>query len=306
MFQGVHVLFHLSIADVLALTCIMPAERLAYLFFIITLCRVGAGMYRLKRTYRHLCIYLRGFNTGMAQHRLYPPKVCAVLQHLRGHRMAEQVTASVRNQPGGFHIVTDGVGDAVWSQPLHAIERHEQRLTVRVNQQLRPDVVQVTLDPPQRALAHRNHPVLFTFALNDGQDAAVRIHAEHLKPRRLAAPYARRPQHLHQRPVPDAAGGGQVRLRQHLLHLGHAQDVARQAFLQSRQFKVCRRVRQQQVLLRHPAEPHLHRLYGRALGPGGQWVAVTFAVLVPKSKQKLVSEMLDAVIMQAQQTRSDG
>ena len=51
-------------------------------------------------------------------------------------------------------MVTDYVSDAVGRQPFHTIKGHEQRLTVRVNQQLRPDVVQVTLQPPQRPLPH--------------------------------------------------------------------------------------------------------------------------------------------------------
>lgn len=35
-----------------------------------------------------------------------------------------------------------------------------------------------------------------------------------------------------------------------------------------------------QVQLRHPEEPHLHRLHRRTLGPGGQRVSVAFTVLV--------------------------
>ena len=148
-------------------------------------------MNRLQRPHRHLRVYLRGFDAGMTQHRLYPAQVRTVLQHLRRHRMPEQVAASVRNQPRGFHMVTDDVSDAVGRQPFHTIKGHEQRLTVRVNQQLRPDVMQVMLYPPQRTLAHRNHPVLLTFTLHDGQDAATGIHAEHLQTCSFTAPYPR-------------------------------------------------------------------------------------------------------------------
>lgn len=49
---------------------------------------------------------------------------------------------------------------------------------------------------------------------------------------------------------------------------------------QSRQIKVCRRVCQYQVLLRHTAEPHLYWLYCRTLGAGGERLAVAFVVLV--------------------------
>lgn len=139
------------------------------------LCRVGAGMDRLKRTYRHLRVYLRRFHAGMAQHRLYPPQVGTVLQHLCCHRVTEQVAAPVRNQPGGFHIVADDAGNAVRPQPRHTIQRHEQRLTVWPDQQPWPYMVQVTLYPPQRTFTHRYHAVLLSLTLDDGQRPAVRL-----------------------------------------------------------------------------------------------------------------------------------
>lgn len=50
-------------------------------------------MHRLKRPDAHLRVYLRALHPPVAQHRLYPPQVGPVLQHLRRHRMPEQVTA---------------------------------------------------------------------------------------------------------------------------------------------------------------------------------------------------------------------
>lgn len=51
-------------------------------------------MHRLKRPDAHLRVYLRALHPPVAQHRLYPPQVGPVLQHLRRHRMPEQVADS--------------------------------------------------------------------------------------------------------------------------------------------------------------------------------------------------------------------
>ena len=50
-------------------------------------------MYRLQRPHTHLGVDLGAFHAGMAEHCLYPSQICAVLQHLGRHRMAEQVAA---------------------------------------------------------------------------------------------------------------------------------------------------------------------------------------------------------------------
>ena len=52
-------------------------------------------MDRLKRLYAHLRVYLRALHAPVTQHRLYPPQVRAVLQHLRRHCVTEQVAASL-------------------------------------------------------------------------------------------------------------------------------------------------------------------------------------------------------------------
>lgn len=74
-------------------------------------CRMCAGVNRLKRPDRHLRIDLRGLHAGMTPHRLYPPQICTILQHLCRHRVPEQVAAPVPNQAGGFHIVAAEAGE---------------------------------------------------------------------------------------------------------------------------------------------------------------------------------------------------
>ena len=123
-------------------------------------------MHRLKRPDAHLRVYLRALHAPVAQHRLYPPQVCPVLQHLRRHRVSELVTASFVDACGS-QVRHYGHRDAARRQARHAVHRQEQRLTVGRDQHLRPHVVQISCQLPQRTLGHRHHLVFLSLTLYD-------------------------------------------------------------------------------------------------------------------------------------------
>ena len=109
-------------------------------------------MHRLQRPDTHLRIYLRGFNATVAQHRLDPSEVRTVLQHLRRHRVPEQVAAALfyaRRSQVRHHRHRDAAG----RQPRQAVHRQEQRLTVGDAEHRRAHIMQITRQPPQRPLA---------------------------------------------------------------------------------------------------------------------------------------------------------
>ena len=80
------------------------------------------------------------------------------------------------------------------------------------------------------------------------------------------APHSRRVEHFQDGAVAQADGIGEVRLHHHLLDFRSREHVLGQAMAQTRQFDLRRRVVQDVVLPRHPAEPHAQRHQARRAG----------------------------------------
>ncbi|CAB5622609.1 Uncharacterised protein [Escherichia coli] len=104
------------------------------------------------------------------------PRVRAVVQHLRGHRVAEDVAGS-RLVDTGF--LPDGFpADLRQRSPVQplAVVRHEQMPAVGALRQVRPHAAQIARYPLQCHMPHRNDPILLSLALAHVHHAALEVH----------------------------------------------------------------------------------------------------------------------------------
>jgi hypothetical protein len=100
---------------------------------------------------------------------------------MRRHRMAQQVGRARLVHASEVHVALDVLGHELRAD-LFAVVSDEQRIDLGGDQQ-RPRFQQVAVEPGQRPLANRHHPVLRALTLAHEQQAPVRVHVVAGQPR---------------------------------------------------------------------------------------------------------------------------
>jgi len=85
---------------------------------------------------RNLCVNLRGFQVGVAEHLLDVADVGAVLQHECRKTMAEHVAGAPLPDIRGVHVRTDKVAQVIQTERLAGV-RQKHRVIVRLHRKLR-------------------------------------------------------------------------------------------------------------------------------------------------------------------------
>jgi hypothetical protein len=127
---------------------------------------------RLEGPDRDLDVDLRGSELGVAERLLDVAHVGPALEHQGCHGVAEEMAASSFSQLNLVHVITDQLGQRPRREAFsHHGEKHHS--AVGLDHQLGPDLHAVLLDPGQRPLADRGHPILLALALTDQHRAAL-------------------------------------------------------------------------------------------------------------------------------------
>lgn len=82
-------------------------------------------MHPLQIADRDLGVACRGTEIGMAQDGLKVPDVGAVVQHVRGHGMAQQMASAALGQPGPCHSPSDQVAQPMADIRLAGVAKED-------------------------------------------------------------------------------------------------------------------------------------------------------------------------------------
>nr|CAC9163614.1 Uncharacterised protein [Escherichia coli] len=132
------------------------------------------------------------------------PRVRAIVQHLRRHRVPEDMARARFVDPCRFP--DRGACHRRQRVAFHpaAVFRHEQMTAVALACHLWPHVFQIPPQPRQRHMAHRNDPIPVAFTLPDVHHATPGIHIPQHQVRQLHPPDPGTPEHLKDDPVTQA------------------------------------------------------------------------------------------------------
>ena len=204
-------------------------------------------MHRLEFDDHHPRVDLGRAQVGVPGQRLDEAHIGAVLQHVRGAGVTEQMARAVQ-RPGQLHPLQPRAVDRLLDDPrellagqLQALLREEQRMLAAAL--VGPHLVAIPGKPGQRPVPNRHHAVLFALALPDLHRAALGVDVGHVQRNQLGATHAGAVQRLEDRAVTQTefAGAGRV---DDLLDLGDGEHVTRQARFLLRQVHLAGRVEQ--------------------------------------------------------------
>lgn len=135
---------------------------------------MGGGVNLLQLLDADLGINLRRRELGVPELLLDEPHVGPVLQHERRHRVPEQVAGPALAGLGPVNGVAQELRQPARLERAAQV-RQEHRAVIRRRRERRPRFLDVAAHPRERAFAHRDHPVLFAFALADHHGAALLV-----------------------------------------------------------------------------------------------------------------------------------
>ena len=160
----------------------------------------------LERPDTDLGVNLRGVQADMPEHGLDETNIGTVLQHQRGHGVAEQMATATLTNVGFFDVFTHQLRQAVGAESF-ALLGQKQRAIVLTQDKMGPDVVAVFGDPGQCPFANWNHPVFFAFALANHHRAAFVVDSAPAQANQLHAAHAGAVEGFQHGPVADAGRG---------------------------------------------------------------------------------------------------
>ena len=209
-------------------------------------------------------VNLRGVEALVAEELLDEADVGAVLQHVRGARVAEQMARAHARHADGHERAAHERPEVARAQAF-AVARQKQPVLARARLQPRPALGEVALDPVRGVAAERHDAILAALALAhpDGAERAVEI--GHVEPRQLGAAQAGGVERFEDRAVAHAEG---------IAHVGHGEERgdflererARERALRfSRQFQIGGGVARQKIFAAQPRKEVLHGVEPRAL-----------------------------------------
>ena len=231
-----------------------------------------------QQTDRDLRVDLRGGEIGVSEHLLDETDVGAAFEHQRRHRVPEQMARSGLAELRSEDVRAHRIAQVVPAERL-ALRREEHRAVIGFRHQLGPGFFEVLLRPRERTIADRDHAVFLSLALADEDRAALGVEIVEFQVDEFEPPHARRVERFQDGAVPQSDGIGEVRLHHHLLDFRDGQDVLGQAIAEARQFDLAGRIVQDEILPRHPFEPHAQRHQARVLAAEAQRFAVFLAVV---------------------------
>lgn len=124
----------------------------------------------------------------MSEDRLDESYVGAVLEHVRGTGVPEDVTRT--GKPGLGNIRAQAITQPVSPKGL-AIIRQEQLSTIEAGRQLRSDIAQVMVDPRPRRCTERNQAIPPALPAANQHRGSIEAHVYHAQVRQLHAAQAR-------------------------------------------------------------------------------------------------------------------
>lgn len=160
-----------------------------------------------------------GGQTAVAEDLLDEAHVGAALEHLRRHRVAEDVARAGLAEVGALHVAGDEVADPAQAERL-ASPGEKQAPLASGPEQIRPGLLDVLLDPGQGALADGHAAILVALALAHEDHAAAGVEVGERERDQLGPAGAGRVEGFQPRPVAQPEGRLHVGQREDLLDLG--------------------------------------------------------------------------------------
>ncbi len=195
------------------------------------------GVDLLQLAERDLRVDLRRRKVRVPQDHLDVTDVRAVLQHVRGARVAEQMAGAGMRDASVLEMTFDEI-----AQPSRrerpAVIMQEQRMPIVSAFKLGAHFAQVLVDPRTGALPDRHHAILVALAVADHECALREVDLVELQVNELHAPDAARVQRLEDRAIAHTERRRDLALVQHVLDIRDREDPARQGFGLSRQLEV--------------------------------------------------------------------
>ncbi len=206
---------------------------------------------------RDVRVALRTGDLAVAQDLLHMADVGTVVEHGRGHRVAEQVAGAALGNAGLLEVVAHAPAQPVRRQRMSVLVQ-EQVPLCGIAQQHRPRHAFVLRHPGQRPLTDGRKPIFLALAQPHVQRAAGSIKVGLVQVRQLGAADASGVEQLQAGAITQAFG---------LLDVGQGQDgfhfLQRQRLAQvvgaPGQFQVGGRIRGDDLVPHQPAEEHFQR-----------------------------------------------
>jgi len=156
-----------------------------------------------ERGQRDVGVYLRGVEFGVSEHLLHEADVRAVLVHVGGAAVPQQVAAAGLFDPGRLEALPHHVAHGVGTEPL-PVAGEGQGLFADFAEQLLAATVDVVTQPLRGARAHRDEAGLAAFAVAHVDQAVVPIEVAQIEQGQLAAAHPGRVEQFEQGFVPQA------------------------------------------------------------------------------------------------------
>ena len=171
--------------------------------------RVRPGVDFAKRSDRHFRVNLRGVEPRVSKQLLDQADVRAVLQHVRGAAVAEQVATASFTDVGGLDRFRYPVADISRTHAL-PVAAEEKGLFGCINDQPRTGSFKVSFDPLQGRGADRCHAPLAALPLADVDRLRGYIEVADIERGQLTAAHAGRVKGFEDRTISDAERIGYV------------------------------------------------------------------------------------------------
>ena len=139
----------------------------------------------------------------MAEQLLDEADVGAVFEHECRAGVAEEMATAALADFGRVDVVPRELRQAVQLEGVAHVGE-EDRAAVRREREFRPRVVEVAVDPTNRAFADRDHAILFPFALAHAERAALLVEVVELQVREFHPAHARRVEDFQDRAIAQA------------------------------------------------------------------------------------------------------
>ena len=115
-----------------------------------------------------------GVDVFVAEYGLDVAQLCAILQHVGSHGMAEQMATASALDTGLVEQLFNLVAQVAWGDGV-AVGIAEQVLFDHIGEQVRPSLIQIAAQPHQRPLADGYTAILIAFPLPHKQAAPLEV-----------------------------------------------------------------------------------------------------------------------------------